>query len=98
MTSAPTESSIGTGPSWTAECGWVGFCECYSLWSVSDAVVSDTGVVEVLALVLQDPGGVLSRELDMLAADGIGFGLLTVNELVDEPILGFSVFCGTQLE
>ena len=80
------------------ESGWVGFCECISLRSVSNAVVSDTGVVEVLALVLPDPVIVVSRELPVLVADGISVSLLTTNELVGKPIPWFCMFCGTLLE
>ena len=60
--------------------------------------MSDTGVVEALALVLPDPVSAVTRELAVLAADGIGFGSLTVNELADKPILWFSMFCGTLLK
>ena len=98
VVSAHAVSSIDTGSSWTMESDWAGHCGCRSLWSVSDAVVSDTGVVEALALMLPDAVSVVSREPVVLATDGIGFGSLTANELMDKPILWFSMFCGTPLE
>ena len=79
-------SSICTGSSWTVDC-----CGCSSLWSVSEAVVSDTGVEEVLVLVLSVVSGD-SSVIVVLAAEGIGLGSLEL----DVPILRF--VSGTLIE
>ena len=52
----------------------VAWC-CKPLWSVSDAVVSDTGVVEALVLTLSAASNG-SSAIDMFAAGGIGIGSL----------------------
>ena len=57
---------------------------CRPLWSVSDAVVSDTGVVEALVLTLSVVSNG-SSAIDMFAAGGIGIGSLEL----EVPILWF---------
>ena len=72
-------SSICMTTSWS-----VVWCDCGPLWSVSDAVVSDTGVVEALMLTLSVVSNG-SSAIDMFAAGGIGIGSLEL----EVPILWF---------
>ena len=61
----------------------VAWC-CRPLWSVSEAVVSDTGVVEALVLSLSAVSNGSSM-IAMFAAGGIGIGSLEL----EVPILWF---------